>query len=588
MGKAFTSLTVVLWLALAGSWASAEEQLHGKELRHDDAEIRRYTDENVPKSPGKPLPPTKEAAAQIVSILEKGDRYEAERSAWVLGDWPAAGNASALLRACESKWPEIRAQAASSLGLQCEVISEQDRARAIRQLAGMLEDADPRVIASSLQALGLLDTDPAIEAVGRFTKSKDKQLALAATRALGNIGDAKGFQYLRATLASDDKDLACAAIEATGKLGNPALSQHLLRKLESESVSEQVAAIRAILNLKAKNEVPRLNALLRHKRGPVRREALAGIVELAGASYEQQYLDHTKDPDHTVRRVAARAIGRFRLVNGLPHLYALFADGHFYVREDAVDSMVAIGNEAAIQLCAKGLTGKTGTVRECSSQTLGRLKSDANLQAHIAILKDEFLPAREWAAWSLGEIGRKEASDALFACAFPPEDKPVAYKRDDYVRYMEARSCAILSLGKLGYTKAFDKFHWLVPQKPTPSFAGQPTLLRGAAVRSMGMLKDTGGLGILNSRMNDMYGMTPEDPDLRFEAAIAMGRIGAKGSISILTRHLNQKDETDRIRVGCQWSLWQITGQKPALELPPRVYPVADYFVRYLKRRPKK
>jgi HEAT repeat protein len=144
-------------------------------------------------------------------------------------------------------------------------------------------------------------------------------------------------------------------------------------------------------------------------------------------------------------------------------------------------------------------------------------------------------------------------------------------------------------MGKLRYAEkqVIDKYRWMIPQKPVPGFEGQPTSMRLACVRALGMVKDEGSLDILSGRLNDMVGMFPESPELRRECPVAMGRIGSKRALGILRQHMGQAEEQDDIRVASQWALWQITGEKPELKLPPKAHPAPDYFVRYLKPRPK-
>ena len=235
--------------------------------------------------------------------------------------------------------------------------------------------------------------------------------------------------------------------------------------------------------------------------------------------------------------------------------------------------------EPGVPALIKALGDSDAEVRQAAADALRRVGPPARAAAPALVkaLDDPDPRVRKGAAWALGEVGRQEANKPLFDCAFAP-------KQD-----VEAATCAIFSMGKLRYAEkpVIDKYRWMIPQKPVPGFEGQPTPMRLACVRALGMVKDEGSLDILSGRLNDMVGMFPEAPDLRRECAVAMGRIGSKRAVGILRQHMGQGEEMDDIRVASQWALWQITGEKPELKLPPKVHPAPDYFVRYLKPRPK-
>jgi len=571
--RASVRLGTVLAVGCALWCNSVRAELRGTELRHDDPEVRGYLEENLPSRPKKPAPPKQEDLRRLAEVFENGDRYEKERVAWVLGDWGSPLGAELLLEACASEWPGVRAQAASSFGMLAPVIEGQPRQQVVRELRRLLTDQDSRVVLAALRGLGHYGDAGAVNAISRYLESDDVELAAAAIDALAHAGGESVEPLIIGALASPQPDVVLAAIEGIPALGKPELAQHLVGKLHADSPAQRVAAIRGIVSLKATAHEGELLALLDDPHGYIRREALKGLVEFSGPAHEKLYRERTRDPDHTVRRVAAQALGRFDLRSAIPDLYELFADPHLYVRDDAVISLAQMADERAIALAAQGLSSETATVRACSSQLLGRLKSDANLDAHIALLDDKDLSARQWAAWALGEIGRKEASEALNRVAFTPEED------------MEVRSCAILSLGKLGFLDAMPRMKTLALDKPTMTSPGGPLPLRTAAVRAIGMLRQQGSVGLLVGRLTDWVGLTPELPEVRFEAAVALGRIGSAGGVDALEAHMKQQGEHPRIRVVCKWSLTQIMGRPPDYQIPPLNPVPPDYFVGPAQKR---
>ncbi len=575
--KAKTRLLVPICLALACAlWSPpARGELRGRQLRYDDAEIRTYLEQNMPAVPTKPLPPQEEDIRMISEIFEKGDRAEAERLAWVLGDWAGPLNTDMLVKASASQWPEVRAQAASSLAMLGPVLQGQARERVARELTRLLTDEDRGVVLAALWAVGRLRAASALNAAARHVSSEDPEIAAAALGALGEIGEPDSFAHVQKGLAAPNVDVVLAAVEATGRLRNPALAGHLVDKLRAQSPAVRVAAIRAIVALKAAGQEGELLALMDDPHGYIRREALKGLVELWGAKHEKLYLSCTEDADHTVRRVAAQALGQFRLRSGIDRLYGLFADPHLYVRDDAVIALAQMGDEKVIELAGEGLKSPTDTVRASSSQLLGRLKSDLNLQAHIALLKDGYLPARQWAAWALGETGRKEACAALNERAFAADE-------DNEVKF-----CAMVSLGKLGAVEALPTLEKLAAAKGKGEGTNEPLLsLRLAAVRAVGLLKQEIGTGVLIGRLTDEDPYFRESPEIKFESAVALGRIGSQQAVAPLDTYMKRWG-SQKLRHACKWALTRIQGKAPDYDVPAPDNPAPDYFVQRLPPRTK-
>ena len=524
----------------------------------------------MPPVPAKPLPPTEEDIQMLAELFEKSDEAEAEYVAWVLGDWTGQLNVDPLLRVSASEWPKVRAQAASSFAMLGPILEGEQRERAVRGLTRLLTDEDRQVVVASLRATGRLRAAGALNAVVRYVSSDAPDLAIAALGALEEAGIPDSFVHIQKVLGSPNADVVLAAIKATGKLGNPALAEHIVDKLHAQSPAVRVAAIQAVVSLKAATQEDRLLALLDDPHGYIRREALKGLVQLGGDKHEKVYLARTEDPDHTVRRVAAQALGQFRLRSGIGRLYALFADPHLYVRDDAVLALVAMEDEKVVELAGQGLTSPIQTVRASSSQTLGRLRSDRNLEAHVALLKDPYLPARQWAAWALGEIGRKEACSALDERAFAADE--------DH----ETRSCAMLSLGKLGYVEALPALETLAAAKGQGEGVNEPLLsLRVAAVRALGLLKQESSVGLLTSRLTDEDPYFPEAPEVKYGSAVALGRIGSQKAAGPLDTYM-RKGGPQKLRYGCRWALTRIEGKVPDYQIPPPDNPQPNYFVRRL------
>lgn len=567
MRRYLPAVLAALFLTCAARSLVALEQLHGQELRMEDPPVRRYLEERLPPKHENPLPPDEEDLELLETMLQKGDPGEAERVAWILGDWKGRDNVGPLRGAAGHNVADVRAQAATSLGQLHTVVQAPEKARAVDALITLVEDKNQTVVVSAVRALGHLQAASAAPKIQHLVDSQDPTLALAAVRALGRMGDPANFQHLRPALESPSARLKAAAVEATGRLGDAKLADEIVEMLRTDSPGVRLAAIHAIETLQAHQHESNILRLLDAPQSFIRRESLKALISLGGERYQREYLKATRDDHASVRLVAAKVIGRFELQRGIPHLARLFSDQNRFVRQAAVDSMVTIGNTAAEKQAAAELDSEVSSARACASETLGRLKSSERIQTHAALIRDEHLPARRWATWAMGQIGYTESAPDLFEVAFA-EDQDT-----------RAKAGAILSMGRLGYNKVLPNCRSLLPQKPTMSSPGKPTSVRRACARAMGLLKDEKGIRTLTGRLNDWMNMMPEINIIRQESAVALGRIGNRGPLSALQNHMTAEEETYEIRIATHWAIKQITGSAPDLDLPPRGYPGTNYFV---------
>jgi HEAT repeat protein len=357
-------------------------------------------------------------------------------------------------------------------------------------------------------------------------------------------------------------------------VGDPADAQLLVSSLESSHPSVRVAAIRAVATLKAQSLKNKLVEQLNSRLSSIRRSALEALLKMKSTGLSEKFIAFTRDDAPSVRLVACRAIGKLKINQGIKTLVKRFGDRNKYVRQAAVDSIVSIGTDAAARQAATALSSDLGRARACSSQALGRLQNSHRLQQHVELLRDDYVPARRWASWALGEIGDSTVAPDLYQTAF---------RKDQDV---QVKAAAILSLGKLGYDRVLGKCHRLLPQKPTKDKPGEPTPVRVACARAMGFIKDREGISSLTDRIKDdgeEKGIA-DNVDVRAESAIALARIGVDDSvITLLREHMRDPEEMRRVRVACQWAIKQITGSEPSPGIPPYPAPSPNYFARSLQ-----
>ncbi|MFW5922979.1 MAG: HEAT repeat domain-containing protein [Planctomycetota bacterium] len=535
----------------------------------EDEQLQAFLQEHVPEKPETPEPPGKEERTILVDLLQKGDPAETERVAWILGDWKGPNNVEPLLSVTEHDSANVQIQSAESLGHLSAHIRDEDRNRTISRLLELTLSENNEVVAAAVDALGQLQAQKARTRIGKSTQSDDPAVKIAAIRALGRIGDRKSMKTLRPALEADSTRTRKHAIRAISRLGDPAFAEEIIPFLENARPALQIAAIKAVVRLKATEEQDALIDLLQEEDRPaIRRTVLQALVSLGGEDHREHYLQHTDDPHHSVRQLAVETIGRFQIEEGAQLLGERLSDDHKHVRDAAVDALVDIGSDKVEKVAANALDSASDPARAASSEVLGRMKSPRRAEVHAQLLEDNYLPARRRAAWAMGEIGYKDAGSQLYETAFKEE-------ADDMVR-----AAGIISMGKLGHDEVLSKCRTLLPQKPTNSDPGEPTVVRRASARAMGYLEDTANCDPLLQRLNDVGGDMPETGSIRLESAVALGRIGDEQALDDLREYMESEDSSPDIRAACQWAIGQITGDLPDLELATPDPPQPDYFIR--------
>lgn len=487
-------------------------------------------------------PPTPESLHMLILVLESDNDPAAERAAWCLGDSGLKDAVPPLVKVLASnRSPLLRAQCARSLGVLKSVESGP-------ALLTALSDESPAVRQWAAWAAGEIREKRAAARLGELAADASVQpVARQAAAALGKIAAPESAAVLSGLTKRPEPFLRLAAIRALGSFGaqKAEVAPVLIGFLTSKSQGERAAAAQALGEIKAESAASGLTELLKDPNPTVRRVAVAALAAAAGKAAETALAGATKDADPTVRKEAAVELGRLALTGQDKALFDLFADPHFYVRDAALDSFVSFKTPGVIALAGEGLTSKTDLTREYSSRALGILKSAEKLDDHIRLLADPWLPARRSAAGALGGIGEQKACAPLLEAV--------------QVKGQDAMTCAnaIHSLGMMLYAPTAPVIRPLVPQKRAVDYT-----IREAACWTLGMLKDQASVPILLGRLNDRDLQEPEGLTIRFEAVIALGRIGDNRAVASMLGAIKREDEVNEIKMACKWAVEQITGQE--------------------------
>jgi HEAT repeat protein len=310
--------------------------------------------------------------------------------------------------------PVIRAQAAWLLGVIGDPSAVDALADAIDYGAGRGVDAQSRALNAAniriAEALGRIGTEATVAPLVRLTRAREPEEALAAVEALGVTGRSAAVPRLSELAVADDVSpfISRRAIEALGAIGHadglPALMQMLFK--ERQGVSFYRESSFAVFQLGA-DAGPQLIAILDGqnpefmewaKENGVREEAVyAKAAQILGdladnraapalmrrLAYESEYADMRLIP----RMFAAEALGRLRHPAAVRRLAAMLDEEEANARERYIQSLVMIGDRAAVPALIRSATvSRNYDAREYSLRGLARLGGAGTLARFDATL----------------------------------------------------------------------------------------------------------------------------------------------------------------------------------------------------------
>jgi len=284
----------------------------------------------------------------------------------------------ALIRGCYNEDKDgLRVQSLNNLG---EVGAEE----AIEACFYNLEPLDKSKKGNAIKALGLIGDRRAVPHIIPFLTDVDNR-AGAAT-ALGLIGDSRAVEPILATLNDSDKGYRPSAVLALGpsRLGPPAIPA-LVRELRSPHVLVKQGVAQALVVPTTQTLTPQLIAALRR--------ATPGVAAALG------------DPDREVRAGAALALGWEGNLDGVSPLVAALSDPSWQVVDAAVAALGQIGLDAIgrLQNVLRD-PGQSTTVRYQVARALAAMDRPA-VDELVAALSRPDPELQKWSAVALGLIG---------------------------------------------------------------------------------------------------------------------------------------------------------------------------------------
>jgi HEAT repeat protein len=194
--------------------------------------------------------------------------------------------------------------------------------------------------------------------------------------------------------------------------------------------------------------------------------------------------------------------------------------------------------------------------REDASYVLGRLRSDAAIDRHVALVTwDPAAPAKsQWpviaqAAESLGMIGDRRAIGPLMIIVKASPDALAGVERSQLNAMVRAMANALVAAARLRHRPAIEQSVRILALNPE----GCPADLRAAAAFAIGVLSEPGAAPPGDVNFFAIYSNPYEGHVAKIEAIKALGNMRHAASADRL-KELSQADPTRDLRWLAHWS----------------------------------
>ena len=275
-------------------------------------------------------------------------------------------------------------------------------------------------------------------------KDNDAGVRRAAIQALSELKARDTINPLLALLKDNDAGVRSAAIQALGKLKARDTINLLLVLLKDNDVDVRQAAIQVLGNLKAPEATNPLLALLKDNDASVRQAATEALSNLKAPEATKPLLALLKDNDVDVRQAVIEALSNLKAPEAIKPLLALLKDNDASVRQAAIQALGKLNAQDAIKPLLDLLKDSDAGVRSAAIEVLGNLKAQDAINPLLALLKDDNTYVRSAVIDALKQM--KVLMMSSDNEASPPTHELIAQLKDNY---LSTQQTAALALSKL-------------------------------------------------------------------------------------------------------------------------------------------
>ncbi len=248
-----------------------------------------------------------------------------------------------------------------------------------------------------------------------------------AAKALGAIGDKQTLQPLLEVLSDNEPEVRIGALIGLGRFKDPGTFDRMADPLlDDPQIEVRQAAAQALGETKYPQAIPYLMVALHDPFWWYEREQAADVllkaIEGMGALVVDALLEALHDSEMTVRRYAARLLGRIKDQRAIEPLGMSLYDTHFEVGKTAAESLAGFG-PPGLKILAEALQHPEAWLRQHAITGLTLSGDQRIVPAILDMLNDPEREVQKQAIQSLGELKDARALPALQAIAIDRRDR---------------------------------------------------------------------------------------------------------------------------------------------------------------------
>ena len=248
-----------------------------------------------------------------------------------------------------------------------------------------------------------------------------------AARALGAIGAQEAVQPLREALKDNELEVRIEAVKALGKFNLPETFDNMADLLlEDVEIKARQAAAQALGETKHPQALPYLMIALRDPFWWYEREGAAEVLLEAIQGMRMMAVDTLlealNDSEMTIRRFAAKLLGRIGDSRAIKPLEMALYDTHFEVGATAAESLAEFG-PVGLKILAEALHHPEAWLRQHAIAGLTLSGDQRIVPVILDMLNDPEREVQKQAIRSLGALKDPRALPALQAIAIDRRDQ---------------------------------------------------------------------------------------------------------------------------------------------------------------------
>ncbi len=413
---------------------------------------------------------------------------------------------------------DVRAKSVEALG------SLRDE-RAVDPLIEALHDESWRVKASAIKALknfndirildALIDLFGESPAYGGRNQAAEVFLSIAE-----KTFEKRVYVYRKDNTRQISEHFGVVRKGTIQRIIHPVAVDKLINAINKSDSKVKLKVLQIIHRFEDERIEPALIKLLNDPSNLVRRRAANILTNYGNSKAVPALIISLQDQDASVRAAAAKALGEIQDKRGIKPLIEKLNDNNDSVKKAALNSLGQFDDPRVLDLNIKLLKNKTSSVKVAAIQNIQKSPDIRAVEPLVLLLNDSHWSVASNAAVALGVIRDKRAVEPLISTL-----NDVFDKKQKKIGDVQLQKVVIETLGRLGDKRAV----------PALIKALDDERLIITAIKSLGLLKDKQAVPDLMKFLND------EKVPVRQEALLALGEIGDPSALGAMKELLDNE-----------------------------------------------